>query len=376
MVNGDLYIFGGCTAPGQLASNDMHIIRLSRPDEGSPQYKCVPALGRDGEQHGGPQARASHSSCSIGERILIFGGTSEVNTPNPIVEGSCRVWVFDTRLSQWSPVDAEFGPPPRSGHQAVQYQDSLMILHGGIGTDLKELTDTWAFNIQSGTWTQLPDLPTTTPQSSKAPNNLAQANGSLYIITHSSDLTATIHTLDMKAAGPSEWSTLEVPITFPSPGPRPRQGAGLLTLHTGQGRTYLLYIFGASAGEDSTAKNDSTAKLWSGIWALQLPASGGAHAKDVARESVGLDSRQSEWAEVEIVPSEQSDSMEGKAHPGPRAYFGCDIIPSNQTVVLWGGMEPDGKYTGDGWVINFSSPAIKGMLKKIPGVGRFVKDDS
>lgn len=375
VVDEDLYIWGGLTAAeGPLASNDMHIIKLSKKDENSSQYRCIPALGRDGEKQDVPQARARHTSCSIGERILIFGGTLDVRTQQPIEEGTSRVWVFDCKLLSWSAVDAETGPAARSGHQAVAYDDKVMIIHGGVGAQSQQLRDTWAFNIQSGTWSQLPDLPKDASASHPDTASLAEANGTLYIVTHSSNLTATTHTLDLKNAATPRWQTTEIPITFPNPGPRSRKGAGMITLHTGQGRVYLLYIFGASP-EDDTAETDAAAKMWSGMWALQLPASGAAHAKDAVRDSVGLDSKESSWAEVEIVAGEQATSMEGKAHPGPRAYFGCDIVKSSQKILLWGGMRPDGSYAGDGWVINFNSPSIRGILHKTPVVGRFIKGD-
>ncbi len=81
-----------------------------------------------------------------------------------------------------------------------------------------------------------------------------------------------------------------------------------------------------------------------------------------------------------IVPSEQQQDSSaamagGKAHPGPRAFFACDVVAGTNKVVLWGGVDPAGKFKGDGWLLDMATPSMTGMLKNVPGVGKFVKGD-
>jgi hypothetical protein len=43
----------------------------------------------------------------------------------------------------------------------------------------------------------------------------------------------------------------------------------------------------------------------------------------------------------------------GKLHPGPRAFFGADVMENGHSVVFWGGVDAKGERVGDGWVVKF-----------------------
>jgi hypothetical protein len=45
------------------------------------------------------------------------------------------------------------------------------------------------------------------------------------------------------------------------------------------------------------------------------------------------------------------EEMDGKLHPGPRAFFGADVMHDEKSIALWGGVNAKGERTGDGWVI-------------------------
>lgn len=372
LVTGDLFIFGGMVGPQTLAGNEVHIIRLSNKDGPDSQYKCVPAIARDGESNDVPCARAGHTACGVGDNIVIYGGFSDPRSKQPIDEKG-RVWIFSTTSLQWTHRDSQNSPPPLSEHSAAVHDGEVMVLQGARTGSNSSLA-TWTYSLSSNAWTELPPLETT------APSSLAIANGVLYTISsnpNSAPLSGVVHTFDLKSTEEAlEWKTLPFPTNPLTPGPLPRKGAGLVPIHTGQGRSYLLYILGAKAdGEGQTGGSHESAPLWSGIWSLQLPPTGGAGFKDAVRDKVGAETHEAEWAEVEIIPNEQVNTLEGKAHPGPRAWFACDTVPGTSKVLFWGGTDPEGKIAADGWVIDVKTPSTTGMLKNIPGLGKLMKGD-
>lgn len=335
----------------ELAGNEMHILKLSNTSSPMPQYKCVPALARDGDEV--PRRRAGHTACVIDNKIIMFGGFEDVAQKTPIDDNG-RVWIFDPEELQWRHLDsASKEYPTRYNHAAVAY-DSRLIVHGGSTSEDAAKTDTWSFDMSSRRWTELADVVSDLSSSgvrASVPPNLAILDDTVYTINGSADLNCQVHTLNLKDDAEKQWQALD----FEKPGPRPRRGAGLLPVSTGMGRSYLLFMLGEKDEHIQSKDNADaeTPEYWSGLWALQLPLNGytPANVKDVARDKLGLDSGETKWAEVEIVVGEETGLMEGKSHPGPRAFFACTAVAGNK-VALWGGLNPRAEAQGDGWLID------------------------
>lgn len=404
------YIFGGKTEKDQLAGNEVHIVTLplkTRTD-GEPDYKCVPALGEEGNEAEVPRSRSGHSACAIGERIYVYGGQGSRAEP---LDEKGRIWVFDTNSLHWSYVDPkphDTYPSPRfnAGFVAselplpagsdgklkaigAQIQETIsktvpslvkkpsppadphgtfFISNGLSSTGSDPLTDVWAFTVASQTWTELPNTPT---KFSSLPS-LTLAQDRLYLITSSSEIESEIHHLsipkslfhgsDSKVEGDesellSSWETIPFPTNPIVPGPRPRKGAGLLPINTGNGRSYLLYFLGEKASTSSkpTSQETTTPIFWSDAFSYQPPASAPSLAgvKDSTRSTLGISTGEGTWAEVKVVADEEGRGKleeEGKSHPGPRGWFGNDVIGGAE-VVLWGGIDGRGETEGDGWII-------------------------
>lgn len=403
VVSGHAYIFGGKTETGELAGNEVHIVTLplTTRTEGVPDYKCVPALGDDEV----PGARFGHSASAIGKRIYIFGGRGTEDEKG-------RVWVFDTSSLHWTHMDPEpdrLYPPSRThfGYAAsvnplppgsdnklkvlgTQIQETIsktvpsivskpsppaephgtVFISGGLrphGWD--DLTDTWAFTIATRTWTQLPSTPAPKILSSPA---LTLVQDRLYLVTGSSELESEIHYLtlpktllsnrdseDDDSEPPNiSWTTLPFPTNPLIPGPRPRKGAGLLPITTGNGRSYLLYFLGEKASPKAASSESETPPrtFWSDAFSYQTPASSPSPAgsKDATRATLGFETGEDTWAEVKVVANEEGAGLAevgGKSHPGPRGWFGSDVLDDGK-VVLWGGIDAKGETEGDGWIVS------------------------
>ncbi|MCJ1455186.1 hypothetical protein MMC28_005540 [Mycoblastus sanguinarius] len=415
VIAGRAYIFGGETEPGNLAGDEVHIVALPLKKAGNdrkPDYKCVPSLG-EGEDGKVPGPRSGHTACAIGERIYLFGGKGENLSP---IEEMGRVWVFDTNTLGWSYIDPASDastPPARYLHGSAasehplpntnasdkasyteQFQSTIgklpsligkgsapqethgtLIICNGLSKASETLNDTWIFNIVSRTWSVLPPIPSTSPY----PPTLALTHNRLYLISSSSDLGSEIHYLpftkdtysDARGEGEiglktskSDWTTLTFPTNPLAPGPRPRKGASLIPVTTGNGREYLLYFFGEKASPPPTADSKSEIGpedpvFWSDVWSYQVPAQNmtAAGIKDATRSAMGIATGEGSWAEVSVETVVEGET-EGKSHPGPRGWFasapvGRDIEGGG--VVVWGGVNGKGETEGDGWIVNVNA---------------------
>jgi hypothetical protein len=80
-----------------------------------------------------------------------------------------------------------------------------------------------------------------------------------------------------------------------------------------------------------------------------------AALKDSIRSAFKADPGTNAWAEVDVQPpalEKLGDGESGKVHPGPRAYFGCDVLKDRSTVMIWGGVNAKGEREGDGWLVS------------------------
>lgn len=402
VVKGRAYIFGGESAPGVLADNDMHVVILPSSGVLEADYTTVKARP---EKPGGevPAARKKHSSVVIGDSIYIFGGEG-VDPENG------RVWAFHTVRNSWSPLDpapATLYPSHRAAHAAAasplpgprditfhekapqQPSDPAKVVPepadadswgtvfvlGGRDTQTGALlADALAFDVRSRTWSNIPS-PAGPPRDGAS---LALVGNCLYRFggfpdaaldapAPATDNDAAVHVLDVSpvwkhAEGgttplSSGWSWAPVPSPSAAPAPHARSRAGLTGVTTGQGRNYLLLVNGACP-----APNESTTLL-DDIWAFQLPAeraTAGA-SKDALRSGLRRDTHEGTWAEVgyryvDATGEEVAERLgEGDEVKGVGAREGFGVARGTEvdgaSVVVWGGVDARGRVLGDGWLV-------------------------
>lgn len=400
------YIFGGEVADGKLASNDVHVVNLLKGDEaekhGEAKYALLPALevgatggeasGIRSERRGGvPVARARHAACALNICVAVFGGC---DAEGEVVDEGGRVWLFNTAHSAWEVLEPRDGgrevPVARAEGKMFEHQNCL-VLYGGRGKGSRTpLKDVWHFSYVERVWTRLPDSP-------EPASNASLADGTLHLLTSSSpasSLSGAIHSLiiphPLELANPPTWTSLSFPSNPLTPAPAPRLSGGLLPITTGHGRFYLLHFFGARLSPSTQTSRHATAAAaspldpsttsqptqYADLWTLQLPSTPSSSApaatttstvlealrpaaiKDSIRGILGASTGTHGWAEADVVPPDLEtlgNGEAGKVHPGPRAFFGCDVLRQGEgkgrTVVLWGGVNARGEREGDGWLI-------------------------
>jgi hypothetical protein len=370
-VGSKAYIFGGETAAGKLAGNEMHVVNLeAKEDEphGS-DYAILPAVADEGSQDV-PAARRKHAACALNVCVAVSGGVDENDA---VLDEGSSIWLFNTAKSSWEKLDPPIsteGPGARSSANLFNHGNDL-VLYGGQDADGAALKHVWFFSYATKAWTQLPEAPVAT-------TSAALSNGVLHLISGSDNMSSDMYILPLtvKEGEEQKWHQIPFPTNPLTPGPRPRAGAGLVPISTGYGRNYLLYLLGArkenaatssstSETEPPAVKPESTAQApqyWSDMWTYQLPSSEikptgitdavkPAKIKDSIRHALGYDSGGHSWAEVEVLPPADLQVPAGKVHPGPRGFFGCDVMKDGRSVVLWGGVNAKGEREGDGWVV-------------------------
>ncbi|KAK4096238.1 hypothetical protein N658DRAFT_459059 [Parathielavia hyrcaniae] len=312
-----------------------------------------------------PAPRAEHAACSRGggRYLLVHGGRDDAGWPvgaGDGDEGNC-LWQWDCEELSWGKLrgDTQLGATmaPRFGHwmfceeEGRGQGEGFLVVVGGKGVE----REVWMYDFHGMVWTAMPSVP-------GAPLAAAYVAGRVYVVARDGEggmggMGGVVHWLDLRESaeerskqGALVWRSVRFPANPPGPVPTPRAGGALVPLATGHGREYLVYMLGGSEG------GDAEKKCYSDIWTLQLPAQrhSAAAAADKIKETLpGMDSRELQWAEVEIVPTEQM-AEEGKVHPGPRCLFGADSCLDGQGVVLWGGVNGKGESEEDGWLLRLA----------------------
>lgn len=367
VLNDLAYVFGGELDDGSLASNDVYSFDL---DAQKPTTYLTFHAKSFVEGGPVPPARKKHAASSSGVCVAFFGG---IDASGQVIDEQGCLWFYNTSVSTWEmvrPASADF-PEPRFSARLSACENGL-VLYGGSDDSGTALKDTWLFNDITKAWTRLPDSPISTLSATVA-------NGVLFAISGSDDLSSDLHYLELPSHAQPEnvkqhaWKKVVFPTNPLTPGPRPRIGAGLAAISTGQGRTFLAYFFGArqvggatsATDEKPPAVDDSPNQdplYWSDCWTFQTPSESsairpGAKIKDGIRSLLGLESGEHIWSEVEVLaPAEHQHTVgsghSGKIHPGPRGYFGFDHAQDGQRLVVWGGINAKGEKEGDGWIIS------------------------
>ncbi|KAH7076104.1 hypothetical protein FB567DRAFT_503997 [Paraphoma chrysanthemicola] len=369
VVGNKAYIFGGTTADNLLASNDIHAITVEHSEKPDMDYGMIPAL----PTVAGSKvitARTNHAACAFHGNIAIYGG-SDGN--DQLVEEQSSVWLFNPGRKAWdqlAPSSTTNIPGPRCNAKLFEYEESI-LLYGGNDATGDAASDLWKFDVASKTWSQFPTAPVAT-------TNAALANGQLYLVSGTDAVSSQLHHIGISSP-PEEmsWESFAFPTNPLAPGPRARHDGAFLPLTTGWGRNYITYLMGAR--DDTSTPDEQNQKSpgekehvtqFSDTWVLQIPASDidakpawslknalkPAKIKDAIRHAIGASTGHLVWAEAVVqTPTEkQVEEEDGKLHPGPRAFFGADVMENGHSVVLWGGVDAKGQRIGDGWIVKFS----------------------
>ncbi|KAG0371639.1 Negative regulator of mitotic exit, partial [Mortierella sp. AD032] len=228
--------FGGWDSMSGQCDDTLHVLHTARKEWNKPPL-----------QGPLPTPRHSHSGCSVGTTMYIFGGQVDnfylddiaafdmkSITQNPRWEklepqtesppgrsGHCAgvhdgkiyifggadadyfyndIWCFDPRALTWTPIPASgYLPTGRHGH-ACTVTDGVMYIFGGNSPDGTELNDAYAFKIHERRWYLFQSVgPVASPRSG---HTMCTIKDRVFILGGESELTkqedsALIHVLEL-----------------------------------------------------------------------------------------------------------------------------------------------------------------------------------
>lgn len=141
---------------------------------------------------GPPAARFQHNMVSLGDgTILLYGGR---NSPGIEVGDT---WLYDANADTWSDLMPATAPGNRSSF-AMGFDGSQVLVYGGF-VNFNPLNDTWSFDVTAGDWSAL--IPATTNPGARAVHSGAFFEGGTFIL-HSGKLNSCC--ID-PTAGTFEW---------------------------------------------------------------------------------------------------------------------------------------------------------------------------
>jgi hypothetical protein len=100
--------------------------------------------------------------------LILFGGMY-VYPNHSVITAFNDVWVFHVDSSRWRKVifpPEHQVPVPRFHHTSTMVSDSRMVVFGGAAGDTSTLNDTWVFDFNEETWTQIGATTTCPPSRS------------------------------------------------------------------------------------------------------------------------------------------------------------------------------------------------------------------
>jgi len=277
-----------------------------------------------------PTPRVGTASTCLGGKVYLFSGRGGVAMT--AIEEKGSLWTFEHSKSMpssapaWtllSPGDPNAPyPEGRSYHALTNDGFKTIYLHGGCPAKGR-LSDLWAFDVPTCTWTEL----TQAPGSGRGGSSIAVSGGRLYRMNGFDGKTEQGGTLDIYAPDLNTWNSMSYAPDGES-GPEPRSVSCLLAVEL-QGRPSLVTAFGER--DPSPLGHQAAGKMLSDIWFFDIETS--------------------KWSQMEAA--------EGSTErPAARGWFGADVLrhrgASTDSIVIAGGLDEDNERLSDVWILGFS----------------------
>ncbi|KAI0019330.1 hypothetical protein F4780DRAFT_747217 [Xylariomycetidae sp. FL0641] len=300
------------------------------------------------------------------------------------------VWAFDVRAATWKQLPAAPGPA-RSG-AALTLAKSRLYRFGGADADghplsgrldvldliLEEFDDRVSRGeigiFARGGW-QTIDAPPSAPPAPPLPAASATAAplatppiapnadeeppapgvGPISPTTASSaplDTPAT-EADDEKASLVAAPSPTSKPPANPEPWPAPRAHSSMHLVLGAGGREYLVLVMGRAAAPSPDDLAATTSAPADDVWAFQVPPLGmtAASVTDALWHAVGARTGEGRWARVLPHPFDDEVPEDVRGPPARAALAAASVGDMEENaLVVFGGVDAQGRPLGDGWV--------------------------
>ncbi|XP_053546233.1 F-box only protein 42 [Bombina bombina] len=138
-----LVLFGGWTRPSPypLHQPERFFDEIHTYSPSKNWWNCIVTTH-------GPPPMAGHSSCVIGDKMIVFGGSLGSR------QMSNDVWMLDLEQWSWSkPTISGPSPHPRGGQSQIIIDHETILILGGCGGPNALFKDAWLLHMHSAPWT-------------------------------------------------------------------------------------------------------------------------------------------------------------------------------------------------------------------------------
>ncbi|CAN2387985.1 F-box only protein 42 [Pristimantis euphronides] len=138
-----LVLFGGWTRPSPypLHQPERFFDEIHTYSPSKNWWNCIVTTH-------GPPPMAGHSSCVIGDKMIVFGGSLGSR------QMSNDVWVLDIEQWSWSkPNISGPSPHPRGGQSQIVIDNETILILGGCGGPNALFKDAWLLHMNTNPWT-------------------------------------------------------------------------------------------------------------------------------------------------------------------------------------------------------------------------------
>ncbi|XP_056398316.1 F-box only protein 42 [Hyla sarda] len=138
-----LVLFGGWTRPSPypLHQPERFFDEIHTYSPSKNWWNCIVTTH-------GPPPMAGHSSCVIGDKMIVFGGSLGSR------QMSNDVWVLDMEQWSWSkPNISRPSPHPRGGQSQIVIDNETILILGGCGGPNALFKDAWLLHMNTNPWT-------------------------------------------------------------------------------------------------------------------------------------------------------------------------------------------------------------------------------
>ena len=155
-----MYLFGGSN--GSTDNETLYKLDLNKY-----LWAVVkPTYHENNKNKHNPLSRDEHSCCIYGDSMIIFGGFAQGEKCNDIFQ-------YHFKSNMWEKIDNQGSeaPCPRVGHSAVvriKGDEHAMYIFGGKNDENEKLADTWKFDFNSRTWSEIHQIDVPPPRSGHA----------------------------------------------------------------------------------------------------------------------------------------------------------------------------------------------------------------
>ncbi|KAI9154756.1 kelch repeat protein [Paramyrothecium foliicola] len=310
VVGPNAYIFGGELLPRQPVDSNLDVIKLGNDSSDITASLSTPPNA--------PSPRVGTASAVLNDSLWLFSGRGGI-AMDP-VEESGSLWRYTPSSGDWQMVTptSSIYPAARSYHSMTADGAKTIYVHAGCPTKGR-LSDLWAFDTETHTWSELPAA----PPPARGGTSIAFRNGNLYRMGGFDGTTEQGGQIDVYDPTTKAWSTLSFP-SDGAQGPEARSVAALLTIKHPSGKDLLVTLFGER--DPSSLGHAGAGKMLGDAWAYDFDAK--------------------RWNKIDFA----GDT------PAPRGWFDADVwkLPGGDAVIIHGGLAEDNTRLGDVWKLTFN----------------------